>query len=75
MALYTIALISVRFLGQHLFLPRSLGDNRSWCYKSQKNIYWIFSCDFLKFNAKKILITNLLFEKCQTTELIFFLDF
>jgi hypothetical protein len=35
---------------------------------------WIFSCDFLKFNAKKVLITNLLFEKCQTTELIFFLN-
>jgi hypothetical protein len=52
----------VRFLGQHLFLPIFLGDNR------------IFSCDFLKFTAKKVHITNLLFEKCQTTELIFFLD-
>jgi hypothetical protein len=29
---------------------------------------------FLNFNAKKVLITNLLFEKCQTTKLIFFLD-
>jgi hypothetical protein len=44
------------------------------CQKSQKKTYWIFSCDFLKFNAKKVLITNLLFEKCQTTELIFFLS-
>jgi hypothetical protein len=35
--------------------------------------YWIFSCDFLKFNAKKVLITNLLFEKYQTIELIFIL--
>jgi hypothetical protein len=28
-ALYTIALVSVGFLGQHLFLPRFLGNNRS----------------------------------------------
>jgi hypothetical protein len=28
---------------------------------------------FLKFNAKNILITNLLFEKYQTTKLVFFL--
>jgi hypothetical protein len=34
----------------------------------------VFSCDFLKFKAKNVLITNLLFEKCQTTELILFLD-
>jgi hypothetical protein len=30
-ALYTIAPISVRFLGQHLFLPKLLGNNRSLC--------------------------------------------
>jgi hypothetical protein len=36
--------------------------------------HWLFSCDFPKFNVKKALITNLLFEKYQTTELIFFLD-
>jgi hypothetical protein len=42
--------------------------------KITKKGYWIFSCDFLKFNDKKVLITNLLFEKCQKTELIFFLD-
>jgi hypothetical protein len=41
--------------------------------KNTEKTHWIFSCDFLKFNAKKVLITNLLFEKCQTTELIFFL--
>jgi hypothetical protein len=40
--------------------------------KITEKTHWIFSCDFLKFNAKKILITNLLFEKCQTTKLIFF---
>jgi hypothetical protein len=39
-----------------------------------ENTHGVFSCDFLKFNVKKVLITNLLFEKCQTTELIFFLD-
>jgi hypothetical protein len=33
---------------------------------------WLFSYAFLRFNAKKLLITNLLFEKYQTTELIFF---
>jgi hypothetical protein len=44
------------------------------CQKLQKKSHWVFSCDFLKFNAKKVLITNLLFEKYQTTELIFFLD-
>jgi hypothetical protein len=44
------------------------------CSKSQKKTHWIFSCDFLKLNATKVLITNLLFEKCQTIELIFFLD-
>jgi hypothetical protein len=31
--------------------------------KITKKTYWIFSCDFLKFNAEKVLITNLLFEK------------
>jgi hypothetical protein len=34
----------------------------------------INNCDFLKFNVKNVLINNLSFEKCQTTELIFFLD-
>jgi hypothetical protein len=43
------------------------------CQKSQKVISWLFSCDFLKFNIKKALTTNLLFEKCQTTKLIIFL--
>jgi hypothetical protein len=38
------------------------------CQKSQKVIWWLFSCDFLKFNVKKALTTNLLFEKCQTIE-------
>jgi hypothetical protein len=42
--------------------------------KITEKIHWVFSCDFLKFNGKNVLITNLLFEKCQTTELIFFLD-
>jgi hypothetical protein len=42
--------------------------------KITEKTYWIFSCDFLKFNAKKVLITNLLSEKCQTTKLIFFQD-
>jgi hypothetical protein len=51
-----------------------MGDNRSVYQKSQKVTKWLFSCDFLKFNVKKVLITNLLFEKYQTTELIFFLD-
>jgi hypothetical protein len=41
--------------------------------KSQKVIWWLFSCDFLKFNVKKALTTILLFEKCQTTDFIFFL--
>jgi hypothetical protein len=43
------------------------------CQKSHKVIRWLFSCDFLNFNVKKALTTNLLFEKCQTTELIIFL--
>jgi hypothetical protein len=30
-ALYTITLISVGFLGQHLFLPKFRGNNRSLC--------------------------------------------
>jgi hypothetical protein len=51
-----------------------MGDNRSLCQKSQKKTHWVFSCDFLKFNVTNVLITNLLFEKCQTTKLIFFLD-
>jgi hypothetical protein len=51
-----------------------MGDNRSLCQKLQKKSYWLFNCDFLKFNVKNVLVTNLSFEKCQTTELIFFLD-
>jgi hypothetical protein len=43
------------------------------CQKSQEVIWWLFSGDFLKFNVKKELTTNLLFEKCQPTELIIFL--
>jgi hypothetical protein len=43
------------------------------CQKLQRVTQWLFSYDFLKFNAKKTLITNLLFEKYQTTELVFFL--
>ena len=35
---------------------------------------WSFSYDFLKFNVKKALSTTLLFEKCQTTDFIFFLS-
>jgi hypothetical protein len=42
--------------------------------KITEKTHWIFSCDFLKFNAKKVLITNLLFEKCSNNRLIFFLD-
>jgi hypothetical protein len=51
-----------------------MGDNRSRCQKSQKKTHWVFSCDFLKFNAKNVLITNFYLKKCQTTKLIFFLD-
>jgi hypothetical protein len=51
-----------------------MGDNRSLYQKSQKVLHCLFSCDFPKFSVKKALITNLLFEKYQTTELIFFLD-
>jgi hypothetical protein len=40
--------------------------------KITEKAYWIFSCEFLKFYAKKVLITNLLFEKYQTTDFIFF---
>jgi hypothetical protein len=40
------------------------------CQKLQKVIWWLFSCDFLKFNVKKALTTNLLFENCQTTDFI-----
>jgi hypothetical protein len=42
------------------------------CKKSQRATQWLFSHDFLKFKAKMTLTTNLLFEKCQTTELIIF---
>ena len=42
--------------------------------KSQKVKGWLFSYDFLKLNAKKALSTTLLFEKCQTTDFIFFLS-
>jgi hypothetical protein len=42
--------------------------------KITEKTHWIFSCDFLNFNVKKVHITNLLFEKYQTTELTFFLD-
>jgi hypothetical protein len=45
------------------------------CQKSQRVTQWLFSYDFLNFNAKKTIITNLLFEKCQTLEHVFFLDF
>jgi hypothetical protein len=61
-------------LYKNLFLPILMGDNRSLCQKSQKETHWLFSCDFLKFNVKEALITNLSFEKYQTTKLIFFLD-
>jgi hypothetical protein len=50
----------------------SIGNNMLLCQKSQKVTEWLFSYAFLKFNAKKTLTTNLLFEKCQTTELIIF---
>jgi hypothetical protein len=43
------------------------------CQKSQKVNWWVFSCDFLKFNVKKAHSTILLFEKCQTIDFIFFL--
>jgi hypothetical protein len=51
-----------------------MGDNRSLCQKLQKTSCWLFNFDFLKFYVKNVLITNLSFEKCQTTELIFFLN-
>jgi hypothetical protein len=35
------------------------------CQKLQKKSHWVFSCDFLKFNPKKVLITNLLFENIK----------
>jgi hypothetical protein len=41
------------------------------CQKSQRVTKWLFSYAFLRFSAKKVLITNLLFEKYQTRELIF----
>jgi hypothetical protein len=51
-----------------------MGINMLLCQKSQKVTQWLFIFDFLKFNAKKTLITNLPFEKFQTTDLVFFLD-
>jgi hypothetical protein len=51
-----------------------MGNNRSLCQKSQKVTYWLFRCDFPKFSVKEALISNLVFEKYQTTELIFLLD-
>jgi hypothetical protein len=35
------------------------------CQKSQKDIRWLFSCDFLKFYVKKALTTILLFENVK----------
>jgi hypothetical protein len=43
------------------------------CQKLQRDTQRSFSYDFLKFKARKTLITNLLFEKYQTTELVIFL--
>jgi hypothetical protein len=51
-----------------------MDNDRSLCQKSHKVTFGLFSCDFLKFNVKKTLITNLPFEKYQTTELVFFLE-
>jgi hypothetical protein len=36
-----------------------MGNNMLLCQKSQRLTQWFFSCDFLKFNAKKILIVKL----------------
>jgi hypothetical protein len=52
-------------------LLASNSNNKLLCQKSQKVNWWLFSCDFLKFNAKKVLITNLSFEKYQTTDFVF----
>jgi hypothetical protein len=53
-------------------LLASNSNNKLLCQESQKVNWWLFSCDFLKFYAKKVLITNLLFEKYQTTDFKFF---
>ena len=47
----------------------------SFCAKNHRKLRdGYFSGDFPKFNAKKALSTALLFEKCQTTNFIFFLS-
>jgi hypothetical protein len=51
----------------------SNSNDKLLCQKSEKAKGWLFSCDFPKFNAKKVLSTTLLFEKCQTADSIFFL--
>jgi hypothetical protein len=38
------------------------------------NTYFSFSCDFLKFLAIWVLSTTTILEKCQTTDLQFFLS-
>jgi hypothetical protein len=43
----------------------SKSNNMPVCQKSQKDIWWLFSCDFLMFNAKKALTTILLFENVK----------
>jgi hypothetical protein len=51
-----------------------------FCAKNVKKAYlvktkgWLFSYDFLQFKVKKALSTTLLFEKCQTADLLFFLS-
>jgi hypothetical protein len=70
--LHYISYLGVGYILRVIFLV-SKGNNMLLCQKSQKVIWWLFSCDFLKSNVKKALTTNLLFEKCQTTEYIIFL--
>jgi hypothetical protein len=48
-----------------------MGDSRSLCQKLQKKTHWLFSCDFLKFNVKKVPITNLFFENVKQQNLYF----
>jgi hypothetical protein len=43
----------------------SKSNNMLLCQKSQKIIWWLFNCDFLKFNVKKALTTILLFENVK----------
>jgi hypothetical protein len=38
------------------------------------NTYWLFYCDFLKFFGQMVLSTTTILEKCQTTDLQFFLS-